>query len=141
MGKLYSPRFGTLATRLGGMGDAYAAADAEDAEMGAWWGGVNGPATTNAYYAPASGPSTFDTLINALPGMLEKGIALKQSLDVSALNRELIRRGMAPLSQSQIAALQPGVRFGLSPDTQNLVIYGGIALLAVFAFSALTKRR
>lgn len=128
----YNARFGTLAGRMGGLGEALTAADQEDADQGTWMGPMN-----SQPYNPQGQSGWFD----AIPGLVEKGIALKQSMDVAALNRDLIRQGRAPLTSAQIAALQPGVRFGLATDTQNVLMYGGIALLAVFALSSFTKRR
>jgi hypothetical protein len=34
-----------------------------------------------------------------------------------------------------------GVRVGLAPQTQQLIIYGGLALLAVMVFQGFMKRR
>jgi hypothetical protein len=46
------------------------------------------------------------------------------------LNIERAKNGLPPLDIASYSGI--GVNVGLSPETKNLLIYGGIALLAVF---------
>jgi hypothetical protein len=46
------------------------------------------------------------------------------------LNIERAKGGLPPIDIASYSGI--GVNFGLSPETKNLLIYGGIALLAVF---------
>lgn len=46
------------------------------------------------------------------------------------LNIERAQRGLAPITSNMVA---PTVNFGLSPNTQQLVIYAGIGLLILLA--------
>lgn len=138
----WSSRYGTMTRQLGYVGQS--AADTEDAEQG-YWMSVNGPvAMGTAPMNPQGEPSFWQSmqpfLTQTLPTLAERGVALKQSMDVAELNRQLILAGKAPLTATQIAQLQPGVRFGLATDTQQMLMYGGLALLGVYLISSLMKR-
>lgn len=136
----WNSRHGTAKRKLGHVGYVgQAAADAEDADQG-YYMAITGPVDMpTAPMNPQGVPSFWQSLANTLPNLAEKGIALKQSLDIAKLNQELVRAGKAPLTASQIASLQPGVRVGLATDTQNIVIYGGLAILAVYALTKILK--
>ena len=77
--------------------------------------------------------SWVDALGRLLP-VIASTYQQKQLLDVQV---ERARNGLAPLDASQYA---PGVRVGLAPDTQRLLMYGGLALLALLAYMAMQRR-
>lgn len=77
--------------------------------------------------------SWVDSLARLLPSIAAT-YQQKQLLDVQV---ERARMGLAPLDVSQYA---PGVKVGVSPELQNLMMWGGIALLGVLAFSAMRGR-
>lgn len=80
------------------------------------------------------GESWIDTLSRILPSILAS-VQQKQLLDVQI---ERARAGLPPLDVSQYT---PGVSVGLSQSTKDLIMYGGIAALGVWAFSSFLKHR
>lgn len=54
---------------------------------------------------------------------------------INELNMERIRRGQPPLSIAQMNALRPSLNFGMTDDVKNMLMIGGLGLLAVFALS------
>lgn len=80
------------------------------------------------------GESWIDTLARILPSVLAS-VQQKQLLDVQI---ERARAGLPPLDVSQYT---PGVSVGLSQSTKELIMYGGIAALGIWAFSAYGKYR
>jgi len=72
----------------------------------------------------APGESWMDSITRLLP-VLASTYQQKQLLAVQV---ERAKAGLPPLDVSQYAA---GVNVGISPDTQKLIMYGGVALLAV----------
>ena len=71
--------------------------------------------------------------------VINKGLTLYQTQQLNQINIERARMGLPPIDTSQYTGV--GVRVGLSPQTQQLVIYGGLALLAVLVFQSVMKRR
>lgn len=92
------------------------------------------PATKRAISAdPSQGaPSSWLDLIN-------KGLTIYQTQQLNQINVERARMGLPPIDTSQYTGV--GVRVGLAPQTQQLLIYGGLALLAVLVFQSVMKRR
>lgn len=80
------------------------------------------------------GESWIDTLARILPSVLAS-VQQKQLLDVQI---ERARAGLPPLDVSQYT---PGVAVGLSQSTKDLVVYGGLAVLGLWAFSSFMKYR
>lgn len=70
------------------------------------------------------GETWMDTLARSLP-ILAATYQQKQILSVQV---ERARQGLPPLDASQFAA---GVQVGLTPDVKNILIMGGIGLVAV----------
>ncbi len=62
-----------------------------------------------------------------------------QQQQLMALNIQRARNGQPPVDISAYSGI--GVNVGLSQGTQQLVIYGGIALLALLAFQTVMKGR
>lgn len=75
------------------------------------------------------GESWADSLARLLPILA----ATEQQRELLNVQVERARQGLPPLNMSQYAA---GVNVGISPDVKNLLIVGGIGLLAVMAFGA-----
>lgn len=63
-------------------------------------------------------------------------IGLQQQQQIVDINNQRLRQGLPPLSVQQTAALRPGISVGLAPDTQQMLIWGGLALLALLAFKS-----
>lgn len=53
-----------------------------------------------------------------------------QQVQLMQLNIERAKNGLPPIDIAAYTGI--GVNVGLSPETKNLLIYGGIALVAVF---------
>lgn len=68
-----------------------------------------------------------------------------QQQQLNKLNLERMRNGLPPISgqqyasQYQIPAAQ--VQVGMTSDTQKLVMYGGLALLAFLGINSMMKHR
>jgi hypothetical protein len=71
------------------------------------------------------GESWIDTLQKLVPALM----MTVQQVQLMQLNIERAKNGLAPIDIAAYTGI--GVNFGLSPETKNLLIYGGIALLAV----------
>ena len=72
------------------------------------------------------GESWIDTLQKLVPALT----MTVQQVQLMQLNIERAKNGLPPLDIASYSGI--GVNVGLSPETKNLLIYGGIALLAVF---------
>lgn len=68
-----------------------------------------------------------------------KGLTAVQTFQLNQINVERAKMGLPPIDTSQYTGV--GVRVGLAPQTQQLIIYGGLALLAVLVFQSVMKRR
>jgi hypothetical protein len=84
--------------------------------------------------------SWFTTITNAAQKLLPVAIAAKQTSDINQINLDRARRGQAPLSAAYMSAMAPRVNVGMSPDTQNMLVFGGLALAAVIGLSMLSRR-
>lgn len=71
--------------------------------------------------------------------VLKQGLTAVQTYQLNQINVERARMGLPPIDTSAYTGV--GVRVGLAPQTQQLLIYGGLALLAVMVFNTLAKRR
>jgi len=59
-----------------------------------------------------------------------------QTFQLNQINVNRARQGLPPLNT---AAYSTGINVGLNPQTQQLVIYGGIALLAILLINSMRK--
>lgn len=66
-------------------------------------------------------------------------VMAKQQRDLMQINVDRAKQGLPPLDIAQYSGV--GVNVGLSAQTQALVTYGGIALLAFLVFNTLARRR
>jgi len=71
--------------------------------------------------------------------LLNKGLTTIQTYQLNQINVERAKMGLPPIDTSAYTGV--GVRVGLAPQTQQLLIYGGLALLAVMVFQSVMKRR
>lgn len=62
-----------------------------------------------------------------------------QQRDLMRINVERAKQGLPPLDVAAYTGV--GVNVGLSQQTQQLVTYGGLALLAFLVFNTLARRR
>lgn len=60
--------------------------------------------------------------------VISKGLTTLQTVQLNQINVQRARMGLPPID---VSAYGTGVRVGLTPQTQQLLIYGGLALLAV----------
>ena len=65
-------------------------------------------------------------------------VMANQQRQLMQINVDRAKRGEPPLDIAQYSGV--GVNVGLSPQTQALVTYGGIALLAFLVFNTLARR-
>ena len=70
--------------------------------------------------------SWIDTLTKLVPALT----MTVQQVQLMQLNIERAKNGLPPIDIASYSGV--GVNVGLSPATRNLLIYGGVALLAVF---------
>lgn len=61
--------------------------------------------------------------------VIAKGLTAAQTFQLNQINVQRARMGLPALDMSQYTGV--GVRVGIAPQTQQLLIYGGLALLAV----------
>ena len=71
--------------------------------------------------------------------VVSKGLTAVQTFQLNQINVERAKLGLPPIDTSAYTGM--GVRVGLAPQTQQLLVYGGLALLAVMVFNTLAKRR
>lgn len=81
----------------------------------------------------------------SLTNLLTQGAALYGQIKLQDTNLDLIKRGLPPLSASQIAATAPQFNVGLSPDVKSAIfnysLVIGLGGLAIFALIAMSKKR
>ncbi|NBQ47013.1 MAG: hypothetical protein EBU33_00950 [Sphingobacteriia bacterium] len=68
----------------------------------------------------------------------KQGLNLVQTQQLNQINVARAKQGLPPIDTSRYTGM--GVNLGLTPQTQQLVMYGGLALLAVLLINNLTKR-
>lgn len=81
--------------------------------------------------AQATGEAWYESLARLLPTLA----ATYQQKQLLQIQVDRARQGLPPLNASQYGA---GFNIGLSQDTQNMILIGGLALLGVFL---LTRKR
>ena len=79
------------------------------------------------------------TGVTSWPDLISKGLTALQTYQLNQINVERAKMGLPPIDTSAYTGV--GVRVGLAPQTQQLIIYGGLALLAVMVFQGFMKRR
>lgn len=85
--------------------------------------------------APAEKPSWWQNLIQtAVPAYLQ----YKQQREFQKLNIERARQGLPPISVEEYRAMTPPaatVEVGMSPQTRNMLLLGGLGLGALLLFT------
>lgn len=72
------------------------------------------------------GESWIDTLVKVVPALTMTA----QQVQLMQLNIERAKKGLPPVDIASYSGI--GVNVGLSESTKNLLIYAGVALVAVF---------
>lgn len=85
----------------------------------------------------------LEPLVQGVRDVGVAAMAYQTQKDINEINLERVRRGQSPLPQSYVSAMQPqmGVNVGLSPQTKNLLIFGGLGLAAVYLISQMGGAR
>jgi len=65
-------------------------------------------------------------------------LSYEQQKTMQEINIERARQGLPPLNPANYGY---GVNVGLSPDTQKLLIYGGVAVVAFLIFKEMNRGR
>ncbi len=68
----------------------------------------------------------------------KQGLNLVQTQQLNQINVERAKQGLPPIDTSRYTGT--AVNLGLTPQTQQLIVYGGLALLAVLLINNLSKR-
>jgi len=89
--------------------------------------------TTAVAQAQKPGEAWTDTLVRILPN-LTMGV---QQLQLMQINVDRARKGLPPVDAQAYSGAY--VNVGLDPNTQRLVTYAGLGLLALFVLNRLSK--
>lgn len=92
--------------------------------------GANVPAASN------QGMPQIDWL-NIASGAL----SLVNQQRIADLNISRAKQGLPPLSIEQIPGANPTVQVGVEKSTRDILVYGGIGVLAIFGLRSFMKRR
>lgn len=84
--------------------------------------------TTDTAAQVASDPTVFDKFLSTLKEMVPAYANYQLTRDLYSLNMERAKQGLPPIDA---AAVSPQVNVGLAPQTQQLLVVGGLGLLAV----------
>jgi len=90
--------------------------------------------TTAIDQAQKTGEAWTDTLVRILPN-LTMGV---QQLQLMQINVDRARKGLPPVDAQAYSGAY--VNVGLDPNTQRLVTYAGLGLLALFVLNMATRK-
>jgi hypothetical protein len=90
--------------------------------------------TTAVAQAQMPGENWTDTLIRILPN-LTMGV---QQIQLMQINTDRARKGLPPLDAQAYSGAY--VNVGLDPNTQRLVTYAGLGILALFVLNMATRK-
>ena len=85
---------------------------------------------------PTASSYSFDKILDVGAQLGTALLTFSQQSDINKINLERARQGLPPLDAAYTGV---GVNVGLSPATQKLVIYGGLAALAFLIFNSVTR--
>jgi hypothetical protein len=85
---------------------------------------------------PTATSFSFDKILDVGAQLGTALLTFSQQSDINKINLERARQGLPPLDAAYTGV---GVNVGLSPATQKLVIYGGLAALAFLIFNSMTR--
>jgi len=94
--------------------------------------GKSFPATPQQSSTVSKG-STLDDWMSIGKGILNA----VQTAQLNQINVDRAKAGLQPIDVTRYTGM--GVNVGLNPQTQQLVVYGGIALLAVLLINSLKR--
>lgn len=100
-----------------------------------------GDTTDTTGTTDSSGTSTPSWLQNLVTGATQFVVGQQQMSALNQLNQINMQRaaaGLPPLPASTL--VQPGVQVGLSPDLQNMLLFGGLGIAALWAFGVFARR-
>jgi hypothetical protein len=90
--------------------------------------------TTAVAQAQMPGENWTDTLVRILPN-LTMGV---QQIQLMQINTDRARKGLPPLDAQAYSGAY--VNVGLDPNTQRLVTYAGLGILALFVLNMATRK-
>lgn len=90
--------------------------------------------TTAVAQAQKPGENWTDTLVRILPN-LTMGV---QQIQLMQINTDRARKGLPPIDAQAYSGAY--VNVGLDPNTQRLVTYAGLGLLALFVLNMATRK-
>jgi hypothetical protein len=90
--------------------------------------------TTAVAQAQKPGENWTDTLVRILPN-LTMGV---QQIQLMQINVDRARKGLPPIDAAQYSGAY--VNVGLNPETQKLVTYAGLGLLALVVLNMVTRK-
>lgn len=125
---------------LRGLGrDEWDAYSQEDTDYGAYYSDYSDfysePEFNPSSHTPAEDSTlpVLDRIFNIGTRLAEGYLSYQQQSELNEINLDRAKRGLAPLDvQMYKAQAAPRVNVALAPDQQKMLMYGGIALLAVF---------
>lgn len=79
----------------------------------------------DTYPVVGATPSILDQIVSFGQKIVPAVLSYQQQRDLNAINIERARRGLSPLNTSAyVAQSAPQVRFGMTADTQKMLMYG-----------------
>lgn len=109
-------------------------------------GATTGEGPTLNYEVGAPPPpkkTGFAAFLENLPTIFGGVTQVILANKIAKINLERMRQGLPPLDASQVQAAAPsaGVRVGLSPELTRILIFGGLGIGALVAFSILRSKK
>ena len=101
----------------------------------------NVPAAVVSTAAPAV--PWYEKIVSAIAPVATAAVSVVQQAQIAKTNRERLRRGLPAIPPEQYQQyLAPAARaeVGLSPATRNMLLYGGLGLVALLVLPRLLKR-
>lgn len=86
-------------------------------------------------------PANTTDWASIVQALTQAGISAYQITQLTDLNRQLIASGRPPLTAAQAAAMAPQFNFGLTADTQNMLLFGALGIGAIILLSSVMKSR
>lgn len=105
----------------------------------------NVQSVSSAPAAAATQPTGFfDSLVSGFKSLVPVYLNYKQSEKLNQMNLDRARSGQPPISAASYAAMSApaaNVSVGLSPQTQNILIYGGLAAAGLLVMNMIMGKR
>lgn len=98
--------------------------------------GEDSPPEEAAAVTPSGQPTNSSSWADALKAAVPALTSVYQQAQLTKINTQRMQQGLPPFTAAQYSTyFQPPaatVQVGMSPQTQNLLIYGGLAAAALF---------